>query len=105
MWLDGSEAEVGDEVSALVADDPRTFDALERRFGVLVPGCRRLFVIGLGGARVLGAAASLLREGAHALERARVALRGGLFEQRPRRGVVRRPADPFRRHQSQTVLR
>src|SRR5262249_27287156 len=99
------ETQIAHHIPALVLEHIGALQPLERGLGILVAECGGPFVIGFGGGLVLRAAAPDRRERAHALERAGVVLRGGLLEQRTRRGLVLRPAGPVGGHQAELILR
>src|SRR5690348_7602545 len=76
------EAQVGDEIAALVLDCERTLHAFERRLGILVTEIRSPLVIRLGGRGILRPAAPFLGERPHPLQSAGMVLRSRLLEQR-----------------------
>ena len=82
------EAEIGDDVPALILDDVGTLRALERSLGLFVAERRGFLVIDFGGACILRSAASVLGERAHPLQCPGMILRGRLFKQCTRRDVV-----------------
>src|SRR5712671_1976858 len=98
------ETKIGHGVSALVLDHVGTARALKRFLGVLIAERRGFFVIGFRGVRILRTAAPALGERAHPLQRAGVILRGRLFKQRPRSGIIRRTAGTVFLLKSQLIL-
>src|SRR5260370_7226669 len=92
------ETKIGDKISALVLDRVRTFDALERFFGVFVAERGGSLVIAFRGARILWPAASLLRERAHPLQLAGVILRRRLLGHVPRAHIVPGPTATLPHH-------
>src|SRR5215472_8077171 len=99
------EAEIADEIAALVLDCDRTVELLQCRL--------RLFIAEIGGALVVGfrriavfrSAAPFGCEHAHPLQRARMILRGRLLEQRAGAGLVPGTAGAVSEHQAELILR
>src|SRR5579871_81222 len=94
-----------DDLAALVAQHIRTFQSLERGFGILVAERGGFLVIGLGGVLVLRATTAGLRKRAHPLERRGMSLRRRLLEQAARRDVIFWTADAVGHHGAELVLR
>src|SRR5258705_5367998 len=100
-----SEAQIRHHVAALVLDHIGTADALERLLGIFVAEGGGSLIIAFCGGRILWSAAALGSERAHALQRTRMVLRSGLFEQFARRGVILCAAGALRQHQAELILR
>ena len=101
-WL---KAKIGDEVPVFVSDPEAALRALECGLGVLIAELSGFLVVRLGGAFILGSAAPRLRKCTHLHHGPDMTLRGGLFKQCARRGIVLRAADTLRGHQSELILR
>src|SRR5262249_2152179 len=82
------ETKIRDALSALVRHHVRAFRPLEGGLGGVIAERRSLFVVGLGGTRILWPTAAALCEGAHALQRAGMVLCRRLLEQRAGRSIV-----------------
>src|SRR5579862_4091462 len=86
------EAEIGDEVAALVLDREWALHPLQRRLGILITEVGGALVVGLGGLHVLRSATAGLCKSAHLLECTGMVLRRRLFEQGARAGIIFRAA-------------
>src|SRR5262249_7346363 len=99
------EAEISHELSVLVLDYIRTFDALQRSLGTLIAERCGFFVVDLGGRGILRPPSSALGESAHALQRTSVILHRSFLEQGSSRGVILWTAHAICIHYSKLVLR